>query len=142
MVPFPYHGMPMFANNPEMSIQQQHFHRLQQILMHQHQWENRCVPQYYNGHDISPTKIKVVLQKKETPFKIFYFQITSTTERVTSPGPIPQDFDPEVHGSTSHPILVKISKYALTSASTGINFYFRIFGKVFKARRFDLSFLN
>lgn len=123
MVPFPYHGMPMFANNPEMSIQQQHFQRLQQLLMHQHQWENRCVPQYYNGHDISPTKIK----------------ITSTTERVTSPGPIPQDFDPEVHGSTSHPILVKISKYALTSASTGINFYFRIFGKVFKARRDSFS---
>jgi len=122
MVPFPYHGMPMF-NNPE--IQQQRFHQLQQLLMQQHQqqWDNRVVPHYFNGHDISPTKIK----------------ITSTTERVTSPGPIPTDFDPEVHGSTSHPILVKISKYALTSASTGINFYFRIFGKVFKARRDSFS---
>ena len=60
MVPFPYHGMPMFSGNPEMSLQQQHFQRLQQLIMQQHQWEQgRLGPQYYNGHDISPTKIKV-----------------------------------------------------------------------------------
>jgi hypothetical protein len=42
-----------------MASRFQHFQRLQQLLMHHHQWENRCVPQYNNGHDISPTKIKV-----------------------------------------------------------------------------------
>ena len=68
MVPFPYHGMPMFSGNPEMSIQQQHFQRLQQLLMQQHQWDSRLAPQYYNGHDISPTKIKVQKFNKKSFF--------------------------------------------------------------------------
>ncbi|CAG5094720.1 Oidioi.mRNA.OKI2018_I69.XSR.g13809.t1.cds [Oikopleura dioica] len=120
MMPFGYGGM-----SPAMV--QEHHHRIMQHMMmirqqqQQYYEENRV--QYFNGHQISPTKIK----------------ITNTTERVTSPGPVPADFDPEIHGSTSHPILVKISKYSLTSTSTGINFYFRIFGRVFKARRDSFS---
>lgn len=56
-----------------------------------------------------------------------------------SPGPLPDNFDPAVDGTSTHPILHKISKYSLTSASTGINFYFRIYKRYYKARRDSFS---
>lgn len=42
-------------------------------------------------------------------------------------------------GSHQLPILHYISKYTLTSATTGINFYFKILGRIFKARRDSFS---
>ena len=59
--------------------------------------------------------------------------------RPSSPGPMPPNFNPETDGTSTHPILHKISKYSLTSASTGINFYFRIYKRYYKARRDSFS---
>ena len=59
----------------------------------------------------------------------------------SSPGPMPPNFNPMWDGTSTHPILHKISIkwYSLTSASVGIDFYFRIYSRSYKARRDSFS---
>lgn len=136
--PSQYHQQMVRTAVPPRTFLQRPLHMSEfhpQMMMQYQQRDGRYAPfQHFDRFGNHIDRVDMLPPNGLSPAKV-----KMSSDRTTSPGPIPANFDPEIDGSTTHPILCKISKYSLTSASTGINFYFRIYARYFKARRDSFS---